>query len=286
MRTLFIFLAIGAGIVLPYGADLAFLIRYAVMAMLFFAFLEMPVYRGMVRLSHLWVLVANVGMALLCYSLARPFGDTLAATGFVLGILPTAAAAPVITAFLGQRVAYVAFAVLIGNGAIAAILPFLLPYFLATPDEIGVSTILFPVLMLVFIPLLLAFAIRSYTPGLKRLLLRIKALAMLLFLFNIYVAMCRATRFVQTEMEGPLSELAVIGGLTVLICAANFGLGYLLDQKGYSNESSMALGRKNTMFGVWIALDFLNPIVALGPLAYIFCQNSWLAILMARKKDT
>ena len=50
---------------------------------------------------------------------------------------------------------------------------------------------------------------------------------------------------------------------------------------------SLALGRKNTMFGLWIALTFVNPMVALGPISYIIMQNAYNSyqIMMVERKE-
>ena len=47
--------------------------------------------------------------------------------------------------------------------------------------------------------------------------------------------------------------------------------------KDLNIEMSMALGRKNTMFALWLALTFLEPVTALAPIFYILFQNLYNA---------
>jgi len=58
----------------------------------------------------------------------------------------------------------------------------------------------------------------------------------------------------------------------------NFGLGALLGGERFRQESSQSLGQKNNSFVIWIALTFINPLVAMGPTFYILYHNlynSW-----------
>ena len=42
---------------------------------------------------------------------------------------------------------------------------------------------------------------------------------------------------------------------------------------GDSVSAGQALGQKNTVVGIWIALTFLDPLSALAPGAYVIWQN-------------
>ena len=59
----------------------------------------------------------------------------------------------------------------------------------------------------------------------------------------------------------------------------NFSVGALLGGRNHWQEASQALGQKNLSFVIWIALTFINPLVAMGPMFYIVYHhlyNSWL----------
>ena len=76
-----------------------------------------------------------------------------------------------------------------------------------------------------------------------------------------------------------MSTLAIIALVSLVICIVNFGVGALLGGRQHWQEASQALGQKNLSFVVWIALTFINPLVAMGPTFYILYHhlyNSWL----------
>ena len=66
-----------------------------------------------------------------------------------------------------------------------------------------------------------------------------------------------------------------------------FKLGELLGPTDQKLAGSLALGRKNTMFGLWLALTFVSPLVALGPICYIIIQNTYNSyqILVVEKQQ-
>ena len=80
----------------PQFHTFTFLIQYLLMAMLFFAFLDIEFKPRSFQKSMLWVLLANVAIAFMAYSLLTPFDLTLALAAFMTAIAPTAIAAPVI----------------------------------------------------------------------------------------------------------------------------------------------------------------------------------------------
>jgi BASS family bile acid:Na+ symporter len=47
---------------------------------------------------------------------------------------------------------------------------------------------------------------------------------------------------------------------------------YTIQQKSRIT-AGQAFGQKNTALGIWLAQMYLNPLAAIGPAAYILCQN-------------
>jgi len=76
-----------------------------------------------------------------------------------------------------------------------------------------------------------------------------------------------------------MSTLLSIALISLVICVVNFGLGAILGGPSHRQEASQSLGQKNLTFVIWIALTFINPLVALGPMLYIVYHhlyNSWV----------
>jgi BASS family bile acid:Na+ symporter len=285
MRVFWLSLALICGILLPYGHSLTFLVRYSVMVMLFFAFLEIRIHREIVQRSHAFIAAANVGIAFLAYALLYPWKPELAMVAFITALMPTAAAAPVLTSYLRGNVAYVTVSVLLTTCAVGLVIPLSLPVLIGAESQISLSDTLGPVLFTLLLPLLSAQAIRRWSTSWHNQLLRVKVISYYLFLFNVYIAMSKASHFIQQEMQGGAASLGWILLLSALICGGNYAIGYGLGGKNNRIGGSMALGRKNTMFAVWICLTFLSPLAALGPMGYIVWQNVWNSWQLMRQKS-
>ncbi len=144
------------GALLPQFHAFSFLIQYLLMAMLFFAFLDIKFKPQTFQKNVLWVLLANVVVAFICYAVLASFDVMLALTAFMTAIAPTAIAAPVIISFIQGEIEYVVAAVLITNLSSAVIIPLTLPFLLGANIQISFWEVLEPVLIVMFVPLILA----------------------------------------------------------------------------------------------------------------------------------
>jgi bile acid:Na+ symporter, BASS family len=87
--------------------------------------------------------------------------------------------------------------------------------------------------------------------------------------------------------NGAYSTLAAIAFVSLVLCIVNFGAGALLGGRNHWQEASQSLGQKNLSFVIWIALTFINPLVALGPMFYVLYHhlyNSWSIFQFERKR--
>lgn len=264
------------GIVFYQGYHLTFLVRYTVMVMLFLAFLNIDFNWKILHRNHIGALAVQLSLPILIFYLVRPFNQDIALACFTIGIAPTAAGAPVMAAFLKTKVEFVTASVILSTPLVALFLPFVLPFMVPVDQPINTLEVLGPTAVLVFVPLILSQVIRNFFPSWLPILNRLKDVPFYLFVFNIYIAAGKATHFIR--FESSVSNLVLI--LTCLAVAlvglALFKIGErLIGRREYPLESGLALGRKNTMFALWVALTFINPMVALGPIFYILFQNSY-----------
>ncbi len=272
-KVLALLLMMVLGMLLPQFHRLSFLIQYLLMAMLFFAFLDIEVHPRAFQKSVLWVLLANVAVAFLGYALLIPFDAGLALVAFVTGIAPTAIASPVIIGFIEGRVDYVAAAVLLTNVAVALLVPFALPFVAGTAMHISTWEVLGPVLVVMFVPLGLAQLARRLPGNALAVVRKGKILSFPLWLVNLFLMSAKAADFMRNELTAPVATLAWIALVSLVICIINFGLGALLGGRHYWQEASQALGQKNNSFVIWLALTFLTPLAAMGPTFYILYHN-------------
>jgi BASS family bile acid:Na+ symporter len=266
------------GAFFPQVHVLSFLIQYLLMAMLFFAFLDIEFRPELFEKSVIWILLANVGVAFISYALLASVDMTLALTAFMTAIAPTAIAAPVIIGFIHGRIEYVVAAVLLTNVSNAVIIPVTLPFLLGADVQISVWEVLQPVLVVMFVPLILARLVSHLPAQAQAFIRRGKPLSFPIWLVNLFIIIANSSNFLRNESSDSLATLISIALTSLGICIVNFGLGALLGGRQNWQEASQSLGQKNLSFVIWIALTFINPLVAMGPTFYILFHhlyNSW-----------
>ena len=264
------------GALVPQAYVFSPLIQYLLMVMLFFAFLDIEF---KFQKSVLWVLLANMAIAFVVYAALVSFDLTLALAAFMTAIAPTAIAAPVIISFIQREVEYVVASVVLTNIATAFVVPMALPFLVGTQVQISVREVLQPVLVVMFVPLILAQLVKVLPSKAQGFIRKGKVISFPVWLVNLFIVSAKASDFLRNDNTDSLSTLGIIAFVSLIICIVNFGVGALLGGRTHRQEASQALGQKNLSFVIWIALTFINPLVALGPMFYIIYHhivNSWL----------
>ena len=256
------------------------------MAMLFLAFLTVRFSRSLLEWGHTKVLAVNIIFPLVLVLAITPFDPVLALALFATAAAPTAAVAPAITGFLHREVAFVTTAVLLTSPIVALILPLTLPWVAGREASVAVLEVAGPVLSLIFIPLGLSFALRKFSPAVTAWIQRFSGISFLLFLSNVFIASASASAFVSQTGSDAHWQVMEIALAVAALCLFQFRFGEWLGRPEKTIETGMALGRKNTMFGIWMALTFLQPMAAMGPICYILYQNlyySWQLYVVGRE---
>jgi BASS family bile acid:Na+ symporter len=275
------------GALVPQAHVFSFLIQYLLMVMLFFSFLDIQFKSQSFQRSILWVLLANVGVAFIAYAVLAPFNLMLALAAFMTAIAPTAIAAPVIISFIQREVEYVVASVVLTNIASALIVPIALPSLLGTEIQISVWEVLKPVLVVMFVPLIFAQLVKVLPIYAQTFIRKGKISSFPIWLVNLFIISANASDFLRNGNTDSISTLAVIALVSLVICILNFGVGALLGGRSHWQEASQSLGQKNLSFVIWIALTFINPLVAMGPMFYILYHhlyNSWSIYQFERKR--
>jgi BASS family bile acid:Na+ symporter len=275
------------GALVPQAHVLSFLIQSLLMVMLFFAFLDIEFKPQSFQKSVLWVLIANVAVAFVSYFVLLPFDLTLALAAFMAAIAPTAIAAPVIIGFIERDVEYAVTSVILTNIASAIIVPIALPSLLGAEVQISVWEVLQPVLVVMFVPLILSRLVSHLPADAQGFIRKGKVTSFPIWLVNLFIISANASDFLRNSNTDSISTLAVIALISLVICILNFGMGALLGGRNHWQEASQALGQKNLSFVIWIALTFINPLVAMGPTFYILYHhlyNSWSIYQFERRR--
>ncbi|MBI5950446.1 MAG: hypothetical protein HY865_02205 [Chloroflexi bacterium] len=275
------------GALVPQAHVLSFLIQYLLIVMLFFAFLDIEFKPQSFQKSVLWVLIANVAVAFVSYFVLLPLDLTLALAAFMTAIAPTAIAAPVIIGFIERDVEYAVTSVILTNIANAIIVPIALPSLLGAEVQISVWEVLRPVLVVMFVPLILSRLVSHLPADAQGFIRKGKVTSFPIWLVNLFIISANASDFLRNGNTDSISTLAIIALSSLVICVINFGVGALLGGRTHWQEASQSLGQKNLSFVVWIALTFINPLVAMGPMFYILYHhlyNSWSIYQFERRR--
>jgi BASS family bile acid:Na+ symporter len=275
--SLFAMMILGA--LFPQFQGFSFLIQYLLMVMLFLAFLDIELKPGSFHGGVFFLLIANVAVAYLGYWAFATSNITFALVAFLTGIAPSAIASPVIVSFVEGRVEYVISAVLLTNVAAALIVPFALPALVGADITISVWEVLQSALVVMFVPLVLAWLVSRLSSRAQVIVRGGRRYSFSIWLANLFLISAKAADFIRNENTGSVSILLSIALISLIVCVINFALGAWIGGRQYRQEASQALGQKNLTFVIWIALTYINPLVAMGPMFYILYHhlyNSWL----------
>ena len=279
-RTVGLLAAIIAGILVPQAAVLSELIQYMVFAMLFLAFVGLKFERSALRPNLIGVLIANIGIALAAFFVLIRVDGTLALVGFMVGISPTAISSPVVIGLLQKRVDYIVMALLLTNVGIALIVPFLLPWLAGSQVEISMWAVLWSVTKIVLFPLVLARLVKYLPRSAQNACVRAKSFTFILWIGSLFLILAKASQFIRTNATISYVLLLQIAAVCFVLFVVNFSTGALLGGNEFRRETSQALGQKNLSFTIWLALTFINPIVALGPTFYIILHNTYNSLII------
>ncbi|MFN2150074.1 MAG: bile acid:sodium symporter family protein [Anaerolineales bacterium] len=276
------------GALIPQAYEFSFLIQYLLMVMLFFAFLDINLRPQAFPKSVIWILLANTAVAFLGYRLFASHNLTFALVAFMTGIAPSAIASPVVIGFIQGQVEYAVAAVLLTNLSSAVIVPLALPSLMGSAIPISILDVLQTAFILIFVPLILAQLVTRLPQNARAIVRKGKRFSFVLWLASLFLVSAKASDFIRSENISSVSVLVDIALIALGVCVINFSLGAWIGGTQFRREASQALGQKNLGYVIWIALTFINPLVAIGPMFYIVYHhlyNSWLIYRFEKQRS-
>lgn len=285
MKTILLIATIAIGILFPVLHSYSFLIKYLLMIMLFFSFLQMDIKRSDLTISHFYILLLNLFLPILGYYLVKPFNLLLAQSVFITAIAPTAIASPAIVGLLKGRIEFSVFSILLTNFTVAFVLPFLLPFLLSDTSNISFYNVLVEVTTIFMIPFVLSLFVKKYIKENKQLYSKLNNLVFYILVFNINLGTSKASFFIREQMSFSDIIIYKIAFFSLILCVLSFSLGRLVSPKNLKLEGGQSLGQKNNGFTLWIALTYISPLAVLGPVFYILSQNIYISWQLRTKKS-
>ena len=243
---------------------------------------------------HLWVSIFNLLFVGIVMALIR--GLNLKDEKLVLMeallmciISPCATAAAVVTQKLGGSLEQTTTFTFLSNFITVMLVPLCFPMIEKGADVSFVSAftkILYQVVILLVVPMLLAYVVKHTMHRLHQKIISIRDLSFYLWGCSLMIVTGTTVKNIL-HAEASVLLLAVIALLGLLLCIIQFAVGRFIGHFfNRAQEAGQALGQKNTAFAIWLGITYLNPLSSVGPGCYILWQNiiNSIEIWQERKK--
>ncbi|MED9995485.1 MAG: transporter [Paludibacteraceae bacterium] len=261
-----------------------------IFSMLYLSFCKIDFSQLRLKAWHGYLLLVQIGTMALLSTVLHFMPHT---NGFILlecmlacFICPTATASVVIVEKLkGNPATLLMYNILI-NLSVAVTVPIFIPLFVQ--NEVGFletfTSIVKQVCPVLMIPLILARLTNRFLPTLRDKIRKAKDLAFYLWMIALALAMATASRaFAHTDIDA-LTVLGIMA-ITAFTCLLQFFIGRKIGKPfGDSISAGQALGQKNTVFVIWLAYTFMDPICAVAGGFYSIWHNTVNSIQLYRNK--
>lgn len=267
----------------------SFLMPAAIFLMLFFTFCKIDFKEMKPRCWHAATLLLQTVLSAACaVVIIKIFKPSSAAELIAEGVLaclvsPTAAAAAVVTGKLGGSAASLTSYTLESNVLSAFLITFICPLIHPVPDMhiiAAFARVLLKVSQLLVLPFVLAMLVKWFLPKLHHRLASLKDIAFYIWGCSLTMVTGMTMRVVFASLNRPWIVVGLVVG-ALLVCILKFVSGWIIGSRTGETDrisAGQALGQKNTMFTIWMALTYLSPVAAVAPGSYVLWQNlinSW-----------
>lgn len=240
-----------------------------------------------------WLLLIQGGlfslMALVLVFLPKGEARVLLEGAALCIICPTATAAAVVTRKLGGDMAHITSYTILVNLMVSLLVPALVPF---VHPHLGMGfvnaflLILGKVFPLLLLPLILAFIVRKFLPGLQKRLMAYPDLPFYMWAVALTLALVATTRSVVHSTVGLDTQLWLVF-ISLACCVFQFWIGKKTGRK-YDDEitAGQAIGQKNTVFVIWLGYTFFTPVTAVVGGFYSIWHNLYNTWQLKRKAET
>ncbi len=258
----------------------AFILPYAMFIMLTLAFTKVSLKEIKFKKVHILLLAVTILGGLGTYLAIAPFNKILAESMMVIIMCPTAVSAVVVTSKLGGNAPNLVSFTILANIAVAIIIPAVFPLIEAKGMSFweGFLTIIQKVFPLLVLPMILAELIKKFLPKTHDFLLKYSGVSFYIWAGSVVILMGRTVKSIIEKPENYHIDI-LMGIAALIICIVLFTVGKIIGTKLDERIScGQSIGQKNTIFSIWVAGTYLDPLSALCSGFYIIFQNlfnSW-----------
>ncbi|UKK55966.1 transporter [Prevotella communis] len=191
-------------------------------------------------------------------------------------ISPCATAAAVVTQKLGGSLEQTTTFTFLSNFITVLMVPICFPLIEKGADISFMNAflkILYQVVVLLVVPMLLAYIVKHTMHRFHQKIISIKDLSFYLWGCSLMIVTGTTVKNIL-HAEASVVFLGMIALLGLVLCIIQFAVGRFIGHFfGRAQEAGQALGQKNTAFAIWLGITYLNPLSSVGPGCYILWQN-------------
>lgn len=243
---------------------------------------------------HLWVSVFNVLLVAISMGVILSFrlqGDSLVLMEALLMciISPCATAAAVVTQKLGGSLEQTTTYTFLSNFLTVLLVPICFPMIEKSAHITfweAFLQIFYEVLMVLVVPMALAYVVKHYMHRLHRWIISVRDLSYYMWGCSLMIVTGTTVKNI-VHAQTTVVLLLSIALLGLVLCVVQFAVGRFIGHYfNRTQEAGQALGQKNTAFAIWIAYTYLNPLSSVGPGCYILWQNIINSIEIWQKRKS
>lgn len=262
----------------PYFEEILPLLIFSI---LYVTFCKIRLHDLQLHAWHFWLQIIRIALAGVLVAVISGVSShelkIVLEGAFICVMCPTAAAAAVITEKLGGSIASMTVYTLLDNGVTAIVIPLFFPLIEKQADisfAVSFMVILERVAMVLVLPFCCAMATRRWLPVVANKIKSMKNLAFYMWGFNLSIVMGITLHDILTANVSGLT-LVMLLVVPLIVTFMLFAIGKSVGRRyGDSVCGGQALGQKNTIVGIWLALTYLNPLASIAPCAYVVWQNT------------
>ena len=237
---------------------------------------------------HMWVCIFNllfvgIVMALILFSNSRSsflishYSLLILMEALLMCIIaPCATAAAVVTQKLGGSLEEMTTYAFLSNLLTVLLVPVCFPLIEKSADitfMAAFTKILYQVVILLVLPMLLAYIVKHFMHRLHRRIVSVRDLSFYLWGCSLMIVTGTTVKNI-VHAEASVMLLTAIALLGLVLCIIQFAVGRFIGHYfNRTQEAGQGLGQKNTAFAIWLGITYLNPLSSVGPGCYILWQN-------------
>lgn len=270
----------------PFLYRFAPLLPYSLFIMLALSYTRVKPSDLRIEPLHYALFAAQWIIGLTIYFVLAPVSQPLAQGLALITLTPTATSAAVITMMLGGSIAFITSFLIPCNILIALTAPMLISALY--PERGGtyfetVLEILGQVSALLILPLVLIWGLRYLLPRVHDKLSHYAGLTFYVWAANVAIIAANTVHTFMTSEYLTLQRGLLYAGASAVLAMMLYYVGQKTGAYfgGQRVNGRQAIGQKNTILAIWIALTFMDPVISIIPTFYVVWQNVLNSIELA-----